>query len=406
MNEEEIARKAAEQMKGVVSEMAKEGALVPENLKKLPDEIAKMKGDIDGKLVEFKEELSDIATKAIKANQKEEPKTAMKQFEEYLISLKAKDGGISGHVKANKGFELQTKAVSNMVTSYAIASGSRIPLWEREPGVAKAPYRMPFVQDLITLARTGSDTVSWVERTLLEGSPAQVAEGSKYAQMSMTYEEKNMTAKYSAVYTKVSDKMLDDIDFILSETQSEIIDNMELLIDSQLYSGDGTGQNHKGIVTYATAFAVPSGFGFVSTPNGLDVLRVAFLQVVTANFIPTAVVLNPIDAAKFDLIKTSTGEYELPPFYDREGKLFVGIRVVENNGVAVGNYLIGDFSKSTFFLRDSLNIRVWDQNEDDAVKGFKTITGRVRGIHRIKGPHTPAFVKGTFAAGITALTAP
>lgn len=405
MNEEEIAKKAAEEMKQAVGKMAKEGAFIPENLKSLPDEFSKMKGDFEGKFVEFQEELSDIAAKAIKANQKEEPKTAMKQYEEFLLSLRKNEGGISGHIQQHKGFNFQAKAVSNMVTSYAIASGSRIPLWEREPGVAKEPYRMPFIQDLIVLARTGSDTVSWVERTLVEGAPDQVAEGSAYPQMSETFEEKNATAKYTAVYMKISDKMLDDIDFMLSEAQTEIVDQMELKIDSQLLSGDGTGQNHKGILAYATSFAKPSGTNFVTAPNGLDVLRVAVLQLITNNFVPSAITLNPIDAANFDLIKTTAGEYMLPPFYDRNGKLIVGIRVVENNGVTVGNFLVGDFSKSTFFLRDSLNIRVWDQNQDDPIKGFKTITGRVRGIHRIQTPHVKAFVKGTFAAGITALTA-
>jgi HK97 family phage major capsid protein len=406
MNEEELARKSAEAMRDVVKKMAEEGVTVPENIKSLPDEISKMKGDFEGKFVEFKGELADLAAKAINANQKEEPKTAIKQYEEFLLSLKAKEGGISGQVKSRRGFEFQAKAVSNMVTSYAIASGSRIPLWEREPGVAKSPYRMPFIQDLIVLARTSSDTVSWVERTLVEGGPAQVAEGSTYAQMSETFEEKNATAKYTAVYMKISDKMLDDIDFMLSEAQTEIVDQMELVIDAQLLSGDGTGQNHKGILEYATAFAKPTGTNYVTAPNGLDVLRVAILQLITNNFVPSAITLNPIDAANFDLIKTTTGEYMLPPFYDRNGKMILGIRVVENNGVTVGNFLVGDFSKSTFFLRDSLNIRVWDQNSDDPVKGFKTITGRVRGIHRIKAPHTKAFVKGTFAAGITALTAP
>jgi hypothetical protein len=77
---------------------------------------------------------------------------------------------------------------------------------------------------------------------------------------------------------------------------------------------------------------------------------------------------------------------------------------MQNVGITAGTFLVGDFQRAKGFMRDSLTIRVYDQNEDDPIFNRSTITANVRLAFRIKNQDKPAFVTGTFATAIAALT--
>ena len=69
-----------------------------------------------------------------------------------------------------------------------------------------------------------------------------------------------------------------------------------------------------------------------------------------------------------------------------------GVPVIVNTGITAGTYLIGDFMRAKAFLRDALEIKVWDQNDTDAEKNLATVTANVRVAFRIKNQDAYAFV--------------
>ena len=82
--------------------------------------------------------------------------------------------------------------------------------------------------------------------------------------------------------------------------------------------------------------------------------------------------------------------------------------VIENTGVTVGTYLIGDFSKSNYRIRKELTLVV-DRCESDLLENkFTFWLVELRGVHYVKSNHLNAFIKGTFATDIAAIngTAP
>jgi hypothetical protein len=70
-----------------------------------------------------------------------------------------------------------------------------------------------------------------------------------------------------------------------------------------------------------------------------------------------------------------------------------------------GSYLVGDFSKAKFWMRKGMELKIWEQNEDDAEKMLKTVTLYMRVTLVIKYADVNAFVKDTFADSIEEITA-
>jgi hypothetical protein len=102
------------------------------------------------------------------------------------------------------------------------------------------------------------------------------------------------------------------------------------------------------------------------------------------------------------LLKNSENTYNRPIFIDDSGMRIAGLRVVFNNGVTAGTFLVGDFKKSNLAIREEVNIQVGYVN-DDFTKNLVTILAEMRAVHYIKTNHVNAFVQGEFAAAISAL---
>jgi hypothetical protein len=122
----------------------------------------------------------------------------------------------------------------------------------------------------------------------------------------------------------------------------------------------------------------------------------------------THVVLNPIDVAKMQLTKTSTGEYTYPIFYvdnlTGQPKL-AELTVVSTTWMTAGNFLVGDMSKSNVRMRENMNVTVGYVN-DDFQRNMVSILAEARLVHYVKANDVNAFVKGTIATAITAINKP
>lgn len=376
------------------------------------DTVAKLAKDIEESIKKH-----DAAVEGLEAIQKEmntlksqKPKVyksfaeaVTEQFMAEVEEIKKTKGARHYDTKSTR--EIIVKAPSTITSGYAL-TGSFANLMrtnEVEAGVSKAPDRKPFILDLISVGLTSSHTIFWNERVLREGYPAQTAEAAAFALMSQTYERKSASSKKTSVYSKISGEMMEDVDFIQSEVQTEIMDALPLVLDSQILNGAGTGENHLGILSVATAFAKPTGFDTLTAPNNFDVIRAAILQAQLEQFYPTAIVLNPADAANMELVKGSDGHYLDVPFVSPDGRIR-GIQIVENTGVAAGSFLVGDFKKAKLFVNRDITVRFWDQVGTDPIDDLMTVTGSLRGIFRVTTPDRKAFVKGTFSAAKTAIT--
>ena len=263
---------------------------------------------------------------------------------------------------------------------------------------------MPFILNLVNVGTINSNLWEWVQQVNPDGDAEMTAEGVKKAQIDFDLALAEASVKKVTAFIKVSKEMLDDVDLIEAEINEELREVINIKIDAQLLSGDGTGQNLTGILANATPF-VPGSFATaVAKPNNADVLRVAINQINIAQFSPNYILLHPSDVTAMELEKASDGHYILPPFRSIDGTVVKGVPVVQNTGVTEGDYLVGDFNRSGVRFKEGLTFDVGYEN-DDFTRNFVTILAEARLVHRVKSNHYPAFVKGTFATDKLAITA-
>ena len=321
------------------------------------------------------------------------------QVNELLVANKEKLVAMkNGDSKTN--IRMTMKAVGNM--TLAGSTTGQLPQAERESGITRIVRRNPFILELVNVGTITSNLWEWVQQANAEGAPAMTAEGAAKAQIDFELVLASAAVRKITAFIKVSKEMLDDIPLMESEINQELSERINLTIDTQLLSGDGTGQNLTGILANATAFAPSSFAASVPEANNSDVLRVAINQINLNLFQANYIVMHPSDVTAMDLQKASDGHYVLPPFSTSANTIIKGIPIVPNTGVTEGDYLVGDFSKAGVRFREGLSFDIGYEN-DDFTKNFVTILAEARLVQRVKSNHYPAFVKGDFAVDKAAI---
>lgn len=364
-----------------------------------------------GNLAEMQKQLDDISTKLVKA-EKESGSANIKTFAAELKEKLNAEIKTLQNMATRKGGTLDIELKSFLESANAsITTGSLLPTPQFEVGISKAPDRMPYMMDIITVVPAAKETVYWTQRKtrtdnggfVTEGTTTKVGGGS-VVQSVLGYETKNASMQNILAFIKCSNNSIDDIEWLVSEVQTELLTLMALQLDAALLTGTIAVNGFDGVLVNATAFAAGGKTlkaGVV--PNNYDALKFAATQIKKAYHKPTHVVLNPDDVLAMELERDDRGGYLWPPYMAVKPS-FAGIQIVENTGITSGTYLIGDFSKAKFWIRKGYELKIYDQNEDDAINQLKTITLYMRGVLVVKDADLTAFVTDTFADSIAEIT--
>jgi HK97 family phage major capsid protein len=353
----------------------------------------------------MQKQLDDIATeqKNAKMKKSEEVVSFAQDLKKQLMAEAEKIKGVTkSHVE-----EVRLNVKSFLETANAsVTTGSLIPWPQLDPQRYKAPDRQPYLMDIVSRGISNSLSIYWVERKTRTDNSEFVDEGvAPSSQSVLGYETKSQAMQNLSSFLKVSNNALEDIDWLLSEIQTELVVLHMLKLDAALLTGTVAANGFDGVQTSATAFAaggdtLPSGV----TPNKYDALMYACNQIKVANFQPNYIVLHPSDVRDMKLERDDQGAYMLPQYMQTDPAVD-GVRIIANTGQTKGTYLVGDFTRAKYWTRKDMELRVWEQNETDAVAQLKTVTLYTRGALTISTPNKLAFVTDTFAASITEITA-
>jgi HK97 family phage major capsid protein len=397
-----------------------------EALKSQLEELLTIKnGEISTKMSDFvlnMQKQLDVVDSAIKAQAisgKNKVKSVFKQIEEalnsevYKKSVAAKKLNPDSKMAAPFDFEVKTITQSDIDTigTGDIAFSLTAPL---EPGVNKAPNNPTLFYDLVSKGTVSKEYIAWVERNVTTRGVASVAEnGLIPSTTGVTWVEAKASVCKIADAAVITNEMLEDVDYALSEIMELMQFNIPNLRDGQIFNGDGTSNTLTGITAtgQAKTFAKPTGVDAITVPDQIDVLATSVLQCILGNsatdtasigFAPNAIVLNPIDLHNMKLIRDEFGKFKYPELWMPQPTV-AGVPIRVSTRMTVGSFLTGDFTMAKYFTRRGMNIRMWDQNGTDPLYDRVTFTASERGVLRIKAHDKFAFVKGTFAAGYTAL---
>lgn len=417
-----IEGKSAEELAGLYNEFNEKKRKELETAiaaKASKEDIDTMKEDIKKAQTEQLKQLNEVLKEhglAIKALSKPAPSQNEGTFSEQLAKqlnankekLVTLKNGQKSEAKENE-FDFEVKVPGTM--TFGNVSGGNIPVEDRIQGLNIIPSRPVRLLDVMSSRTTTSNVVSWVYQANKDGSAGQTAEGVAKNQIDFDLVVANEAVKKTTAFIKVSTEMLDDIEWIQSEIEQELMRELLKAVEQTSYDGDGTGQNHNGVRTVASAFAAGAFANAIDNANIVDVLTVAANQIKVAQemgAVPTAIFMHPTDVTTLKVTKVSTTDKRYVERLVMVGSTLLldgSIPIIESTLITVGEYLIGDFSKALSVTRTGVRIDI-GLDADDFTKNLRTILAEWRGLTIVKNNDRTAFVAGDFATDIAALETP
>lgn len=288
--------------------------------------------------------------------------------------------------------DMQVKAViTTATTDTAGAIGAAIPP-TRIPGVIAPPERRMTVRDLLTPGRMDGGVLEYVQETGFTNGAGMVAEGGAKPQSDIKFALKNTSAKVIAHHFKASRQAMEDFAQLASYIDGRGRYGLAFKEETQLLNGDGTGQNLLGIIPQATAFAAPI---VLTNPTSIDIMRLAMLQAVLAEYPATGHVMNPIDWAWVETLKDTTDRYIIGNPQGTITPTLWGLPVVQTQAMAVDKFLTGAFKLGAqIFDRWMARVEIATENEDDFIKNLITMLIEERLALAVYRPE--AFIYGDF----------
>ena len=402
--EEAIEKKASQDALETLQKDLTEKLAALETIDEKP--IAEYVKEVQGHANTLEEKINDIVNKAAQK---------MKHPEEQVDEFLRSEDFVSAVKEAKAGGYPRTKVLT-VGSDLTAGTTSPVILPSREPGAEAAPRADTPIYNLVQKGTTDRDKVSWIERTLASesNSAAMQAENSVFAESDALWTEVEAAVKKLTDSFKATNEILEDTEFVRSEIMAMLNTNLPHLREVQLLTGDNSGNNMNGINNAATAFSLPTGVNTVDSPNNIDVLRAAMTQVLigyngsnayTKGYMCNAIILNPVDAHNIGSIKDANGNYVLPMYLSANGKVIDGVPVIVSTDQTVGTYTVADLSVVKYYQRRGVQVKFWDQYDTDPAYDRVLFTASERGCIKISNIGAYGIVSGTFAAGITALTA-
>lgn len=380
--------------------------------KAIVDALKKQVETLEAKAKESKEadvikEVSDLTARLKALEEKAiEPvvkgKTLVQALTDAFAEKKAEiDEIVKAGGRQTKPLSIELKVVGTMSVESTIGAGSTQNTITENTGIISTIRK----RELVYLANVSVGSISnnravWVEETDEEGTPIMLGEGDAKTQLDVQYVEQTMSVKKIAVYGKVTTELMADIPQLISYIQNNLQKRMDIVLENQLFSGNGVGDNLKGAITYATAFAAGALADTIVDANELDVMEAVALQSKIAFGQPNAIFIHPSTMSKIKLIKDDNGRPVWKDYITIDGSFMIsGMKVVETTAITAGDFVGGDMSVVNVLNREGLTIQI-GLDGNDFTQNKKTMLLERRLTQFVSGNDTAVLVTGTFAQAI------
>jgi HK97 family phage major capsid protein len=240
---------------------------------------------------------------------------------------------------------------------------------------------------------TTSNLIKYAEKRNRDGAATKQTEGSDKGQSDFDIVVSSAAVETYADFIKISNQMLNDVPFMSSEINSELMYQVGLVEETAIYTYiasvcgtlDNAGVQNKFVAGTSTYYD--------QLLAAVTQIRLVMKNKAKANLIA----LNPADIFLLQAnVKDANSDYIVPSWVSESNLMISGIPVVAFDGIAAGTFLVADMSK--LHIRDLQGTMVEVGFEmDDFTKNLSTIRGEKRFAMFIKGNDTEAFIIETFA---------
>lgn len=348
---------------------------------------AEQNSNILKSIADLTAELADLKANATKPTTTEQKTIGQRFIENENVKL------------VGKSLNKAVVNVGDLINKTAITSStSAIPA--QHIGHYVAPFYPTNVRSLIPSYPATSGSFSFAQGTFTNAANAQgggtsplTVENYAKAESTLAFTQVDGKIVTIAHLLPASKQALDDLAQLSAIIDNQLLSGLRAKEESQILTGTGTGGYMNGLITQATA--KDSGLD-PSSPNKLDKLRMALLQVQLTGHLPTGIVMNPTDFAQIETLKASTaGTYLVGNPQGTAAKLLWGFPVVESLAVTAGTYLVGAFATACgLYDKQDATIDVSDSHSDWFAKNMIAVRGELRTGLAVMFPG--AFVTGSF----------
>lgn len=276
-----------------------------------------------------------------------------------------------------------------------------------QTGIIEMLGRRPLtIRDLISVRRTGSDTLEYVRQTAhtnaakpvpeaqsaapIDGSTVTNVIGGLKPEGSWAFERVSTSVKTIAEWVPVTKRALADAAQLEDLIRDELSKDIAEAEEAQILTGDGVGENLTGILS--TSGIQSQSFDtdvFVSVRKAITKARTV------GRVVPNAVLMNPLDVETVDLARETGGRfYGAGPFTMGPRTLW-SLPIVESETIAAGTAVVGDFSKAVLWDREDTTVTFSDSHADFFVRNLVAVLAEERVAFGVTRP--AAFVKTTVA---------
>jgi HK97 family phage major capsid protein len=301
-----------------------------------------------------------------------EVKSPGQQFLEHAQYKALKESGLFNSGATNYTIDVPLEGFSTKTLIFAGSGGSggAFVTPDYQPGL-RVPIltRELTILDLIPRSGTTSDTISYVAETTFTNAAAPVPQATATTGTSGTkpestliYTQQLAPVRTIAHWVPVTNRMLADAPALRGIIDSRLMVGLNLTLESQIISGDGTGENLLGILN-----ALGINIQGRGTDNQQDAIFKGMTQVrVTGLSIPSAIALNPLDYQTIRLARenaatatSGAGSYVMGPPSQPGPSTLWGLPISQSLGLPQGTALTGAFDMDCMlFDREEGNIRV------------------------------------------------
>lgn len=309
----------------------------------------------------------------LKANDDDRPKKQISVGRKFVDDEKVKEFLKDG--TAAKGrVQVNVKAITSLTSGDGGAGDLIVP--QRVPGIIRQPDRQTTIRNLLSVGRTTSNSIEFVQETGFTNNAAPVAEGAQKPESTINFELQTAPVRTIAHWVQASKQVLADVPQLQSYIDTRLRFGLELVEEEQILAGDGTGQNLYGLIPQATAFDTSrQKIG----DTRIDIIRRAMTQVRIAEYRPDAIVLHPNDWEEIELTKDANQRYIWANPAGLVGPTLWGLPVIDTTAVEEGEFLVGNFMMSAqIWDREDATVDISTEDRDNFIKNMVTIRAEER----------------------------
>jgi HK97 family phage major capsid protein len=291
------------------------------------------------------------------------------------------------------GFSLNTKAVGTMTLPANIGSDWASKIAGLSNVILTDPFRNVHLRDLMRSSVIEQNGVfKFAKKTGGEGGVGIQTEGSSKSQVDYDFTISEVTPKTIAVYAKISKQMLSRLTWLQNFVSTQMVQDLLNFEDESLLDFAGTS-DFSGLWENATSYT-PSG-SVVAGSNRWDKIANAVAQLRNARFVPTAILVNPIDYMELLINKTTTNEYSNPALITNGMLSIAGVPCIQTDIIPANSFLVADMAKASELLfEDNIMTEFAYEDGDNFTKNLVTV--RVEESVALPIYFGSAMRKGTF----------